>query len=71
MSYYKNVTLNMRNFKIHENYKTFKVDTYSNCVDEFLIGDVAITILVKRVVDTGQFLGCHENTQLADHFLKL
>jgi len=45
--------------------------TYPDSVDELLVADGAITVLVKLVVDAGEFLGGHEGTKFGAHLLEL
>jgi len=45
--------------------------TYPDGVDELLVADGPVTVLVKRVVHTGELLGGHEGTKFGAHLLEL
>ena len=44
---------------------------YLDCVNKFSVADVSVSVLVELVVDSSQFLGSHENSNLRYHFLEL
>jgi len=43
---------------------------YSDGVDELLISNIAVSVLIEVVVNTGELLGSHENTKFRGHLLE-
>ena len=47
-----------------------RLSTHSDGVDDLLVSNVAVSVLIEVVVNTGELLGGHENTKFRGHLLK-